>query len=246
MEIDPEIRQVLDTLVSSINAAISDATHGERKQCRAIADQVCDTLLSNGLAYWQTVCHEHVWAHPQNRWTTGVDVPHCHALIQKIMRQGFLDSEVKHPRCFERAPGAAGLQQLELNKKIHDRAEGYLPPAPKNHDMKFLAVACSHTMYGLKCIKAGCKTDVVDIALDGHISEERILSICESYSVPLQRGIKFLVIKWEVDSAIPALATFLQMCGNAGHGTENELTQAATLLQIDGMVRASIQAGVVA
>ena len=231
-EFDSHLKATLDEVLPAIREVVVKYMGGtDTKQIKTAGDAVCDLLVKAKLADYMVLKDEFIWAHPKNRFETGVDYVHCHNLIEKIMKQGFLQSELKQPRCFERSPGFVGLSEFDFNKKLFERSEGQLPE-PENNTVRYLSFACTHTVFGLKCMRASCLTANTEISMDGRISKDRIFGECSSYKEPYENGMRWLVVRWEVNQALPELADFLQQCGNAGHGTEEHQSQLATLLQI--------------
>ena len=53
-----------------------------------------------------------------------------------------------------------------------------------------------------------------------------------SFKDPLENGMPWMVVRYQVGQACPGLASLLQEAGNAGHGIERLQTKVQTLLQI--------------
>eukprot|EP00959_Pyramimonas_sp_CCMP1952_P111822 2338939-Pyramimonas_sp.AAC.1 len=230
--VDTAISQVMDRVIPGIKEQIQEHYNGTASQIKAAAEGICSTLLANGLAYEQVVAvSQNMGVHPKNRFSTGVSIQKVHALITRIMEQGWVKTELRSPRAFEKAPGEVGHEQWLFNKRLVDASDGYLAPI-ESHHCRFLSVSCSHTFQGVRCLVNGVKTDCSELAISNRISLEKVLSKCPSYNMPISEGCKVLVVKWEVDRRCPDLADFLQRAGNSGNGSEQLQDQLQTLLEV--------------
>lgn len=94
---------------------------------------------------------------PHNRDGFGISVKDCHDLIRSITEVGFCSSETA-PVCAELDP--FDREPLAFNERLTMEAQGYLPPCPH---MRFTSLAGSHLDAGLRCIAAGCKSDIAEL-----------------------------------------------------------------------------------
>eukprot|EP00959_Pyramimonas_sp_CCMP1952_P161035 3367531-Pyramimonas_sp.AAC.1 len=103
--------------------------------------------------------------------------------------------------------------------------------------MKILAVSCAHTLMGLRCARRGVKGFDEELIDDvGHISKDKVYSLCPSYAKPVAEGLRWLVIRSQVDKAVEGFANFVQESSNLGHGAERLQSKVQTLLQIHDMI----------
>eukprot|EP00959_Pyramimonas_sp_CCMP1952_P331328 6938146-Pyramimonas_sp.AAC.1 len=60
----------------------------------------------------------------------------------------------------------------------------------------------------------------------------QVVAVNPSQADALDNGLEWVIIRKEVEAAVPGLPYYLAECGNAGHGTERIQTKLQTLLQI--------------
>ena len=70
----------------------------------------------------------------------------------------------------------------------------------------------------------------------------QVLAANSSQSSALENGLEWVVIRKEVERAVPGLPNMLSECGNAGHATERLQTRLQTLLQIFNMGQRNMEA----
>lgn len=229
--------------VKAIMASASKTADGKK----AAGDKVLAILLMHDLAYKDTLKMQHVAIHPQNRFGAGVSPSDVITHIQNIIRDGWSWPEVHdRARAFEKQLGEKGRQQIQKNKDWVAESEGMLAPIVEE-DIRVFTIATTHTTQGLRAIlnsTLGC-SDPKLTSSDGRFSKEKIIEISTAIQGPLESGIEFLVIRREVETAIPDLPTFLQETGNIGHSTRNTLTKMQAMLQIHrmGVANADANAG---
>ena len=219
--------------VASIKAMIAEYSDPNM----SVADSCIDKLVAADLAEEYKGPLDSIGCHPENRNKVGVEGVDVHDLVDKISKpgKGWSWSELRSPRAFEKAPGRKGEAQLAFNKKMVELAQGLL--APVSDHMRILSVTCSHTVSGVRCIKAGTKTTIKELANeDGRLDANKLFARCPSYREPVEKSIPFIVIDWRVEEAIPMLPNYLSEAGNGGHGMEQKQTQLQTLYQLHRML----------
>ncbi len=229
----------LDTVCPKINDLIKKYNEGEsRSKKEALGDMIVQLLLDSKLAYAERRPNEGVWVHPQNRFGAGLDTTDVHALLHLIVTEkGWSWAACAKARAIEMNPsGDVHKRQLEFNQKLSSAADGFLAPVDP-HDRAILSIACSHTVAGLRAVNAGCKTVKEDMAVDGMLNKEKVMDISPSLREPLQTGLPWVVIRFQVEERCPDIAGFLQMAGNGDHGTARVQTKTQTLLQIHAFAR---------
>jgi hypothetical protein len=70
------------------------------------------------------------------------------------------------------------------------------------------------------------------LTVNGRISMRKVIERQPSFETPLNKGINFLVIKWEAADAMPEIVQLLMEAGNAGHFVARSLTEVQTCMQI--------------
>lgn len=217
-----------------INAVIGRCQDSAAAQLKAAADEIIQLLLENNLAHYDTVSIERIAPHPSNRFGSVVNPVDVHKLLALILAAGFSASEMTGALAFEIMPGEQGDNQFQKYEHVQQMSDDSLPQLHRGN-IKILTVCCSHTVSCLNCIEQGLRAlPELDqkYLTDGRISKEKVIGECPSIRSPLAAGVKFLVIRHQVDAACPQLATFLQEAGNAHKGVERLPSQLQFMIQI--------------
>ena len=155
---------------------------------------------------------------PHNRDGFGISVKDCHDLIRSITEVGFCSSETA-PVCAELDP--FDREPLAFNERLTMEAQGYLPPCPH---MRFTSLAGSHLNAGLRCIAAGCKSDIAELVhSSGRLSLDVIKDIDPLYAEAVTSGLRWRVISFEPLREFPEMKGLIQSASNAsGHLAKGE------------------------
>ncbi len=62
------------------------------------------------------------------------------------------------------------------------------------------------------------------------------------YGTAIDKGITWLLIRWQIDRACPKLAAFLQEAANSGHGKERHETTIQVMVQLHSRMQANLKA----
>jgi len=228
-----------------VNQLIAKALdEGDKASMMAEADAICDRLLKEDKAYYDTPVPRQVGFHGDNRMGDGINPSGCYENLVQVSARGFSKHKVALARAFEVRPGEDGDEQRKMNVDVAEKSHGLLPRINGN-DIRMLTVSCTHTHGGIRCVAMGGKPpadadwstpmhfkwgDV--IGPDGAISKEKFLEKFHSYTEVVNEGMKILVIRSAVEIACPRLPWFLQEAGNAEHGAEQVQSRLQTMLQI--------------
>ncbi|CAK0898044.1 unnamed protein product [Prorocentrum cordatum] len=227
--IQGEINQLIDPHYDTSTGEVkSDMT-----QMKSTSDKLCELLLQHSLAYWSTSENEKVWPHPKNRFEMGLDPVDVHELLDFITGCGWSWSEVGKPIAFESIPQDKPGHQEQLGF-IHALVQGSggMLPSMTPELVKLLSVTSSHTVASVKIVEAGCRTFLKDLSHNGFLSKEQVLAKDPGFAAPMKDGLKWLCIRWEVESRCPNLPAFLQEAGNQHHGANRTVTKVQTMLQV--------------
>ena len=181
--------------------------------------------IGAGLTYRRPIFGRYCGVHPGSRAGAGLDFVHAQNLALMISFRRFSVRELDEPICFE----AAGTEtaesakrrdlQLEFNARTFAKAEGYLRTIP-HYDLMYLPVTHSHTFAALNIIEGGCKGLHKELTGgDGNIDRQKVLELRPSWKKPMQKGIRCIVFRRELEEACPQLPAFLSRAGNQHLGS---------------------------
>ena len=192
--LDLELQQHLERLAPSINskcAELRSSVNPADVQIKSVVDGMIAQLMECGLAYeeWVQSC-DAFGPHNDNRWGAGLDALDVHTLLQKILRTGWSQPQTSGALAFEIAKGKRFDKQWEFQEKVFRRSGGMIARVLKQN-LRFLTLACSHTIAGVRAVKHECKTPLSDYAdSEGRLSKAKVLAMCKSYEAPLTHGMK--------------------------------------------------------
>ncbi len=240
----PNVAAAILHIAPQVNKLIAEAREGdEQSSKKALGDTIVAMLIANGLAYEEVIRNGAVGVHDANRFGAGLLPADVIILHAEIIRDGWSWHEVLgRARAFEVAPGAKGHAQLGANLSLWQASGGMLAPVIRE-DIRILSVGCSHTVAGLRCGAASTLVpqDVADkvtgmplerVTTNQRWSMSKIVDVCPSIKEAYEKGMKWVVVRHEVEAACPDLPSFLQEVGNVGHSTRKKNTMIQTLLQI--------------
>ena len=157
-----------------------------------------------------------VGVHPNNRENTGLVPIDVHDLLLHIVNQGWSWKAVDALAC-EIPPTDEGKAWRDFNQKLMISSDGLLAASCPGA-LEILTVRGSHTSACVRCYALGSKGVHPELCEDGAISKSKILSKQPSMAEPLDKGIPFLTLRWQLVQACPKLMEVLSRTGNASHG----------------------------
>eukprot|EP00959_Pyramimonas_sp_CCMP1952_P190116 3977123-Pyramimonas_sp.AAC.1 len=131
-------------------------------------------------------------------------------------------------------------KQWQFQEKLVSRSDGMLAKLHK-HDLRYLTLAGSHTIAGVRAVKHGCKTTLDEYAdSEGRLSRDKVVAMCKSYELPLESGMEWTIVRYQVDLACPLFADVVQEAGNASNDTHRKTTAVQSLLMIHQMAQSNV------
>eukprot|EP00959_Pyramimonas_sp_CCMP1952_P468864 9493952-Pyramimonas_sp.AAC.1 len=181
---------------------------------KASGDSIVTWLLDAGLAYVETLAVKHIGVHPKNRHGLGLDIQTVQSVLKDITTHGWSDIEVAGARAFEKSENPDIRKvQCEFQDFLYNTSDGYLA-AMAHEDLRILTVASSHTVAGARCVKAAAKSDNEELTTNGRLVVDKIMAKSPAYKRPLEHGVQFTTIRWQVEERIPELPDFLARASN--------------------------------
>ena len=211
------------------------AKGASKDQKRAVAEEIIDKLLLGGLAKVVRLRNQQVAIHPENRYRIGVDPCEAHALLGRIVCDGYSEHELGARWAFAPAPAGSGEshQQEIFNRNLVDKSDGMLPRHVWT-DVLALAVSSSHTVTAFKCAVAAVRSEEDFLCDDGRVSLLKVKQMCPSITPVLDNGMAWTIVDSEAASRIPLLPSFLGDAGNKTHGAQRRITSLQALSKIHG------------
>ncbi len=146
-----------------------------------------------------------------------------HDLLLCICNSGWSWKECAGALASEIPASEMGQQWRAANQQLAEKSDGFL--APYNPDLlEILTGRGSHTTAAVRAYKLGCKGIHDEVCNEGMISKHKILDKEPSMAEPLEKGMKYTVIKKEIVVACPRLMEILSRTGNASHGVARTQT----------------------
>ena len=190
-----------------------------------LADEIIKSLLLLQAAYVQTIHPKNVGIHTANRDGMGVVEESVHGILVDIHEDGFVWSAVEAACCFEDQPDG---RHAKFTKDMCNEE-----PALANFDnVKFASVACTHTNQALAAANDGCLTEHEAIAFGGRISKAKLSEKNANMRTALDTGLRWTVIKSNVDTKYPRLAEIIQRAKNKVGQTQRRPDMWQTLMHI--------------
>ena len=173
---------------------------------------------------WHPVWH--VIVHPDNREggvLVSVDV---HDLLRQLFHNGWNWTRVD--ACAAEIPdGPEGDRWVSKYTKVIQQSNGLLPKPLPRDQLKIATARGSHTTSSVHVLDASipCKGIHPELCSeDGKISKSKILEKQPSLRQPIDKGIKYFVIKKQLVDACPKLMAMLARTGNVVHTTYRATT----------------------
>ena len=200
-----------------INKDIQDFLDGKCSDgVQVFQERLLSLIKTAGLSDIRWVFVGKAGVHPVNRENTGLVPIDVHDLLRTIVHQGWSWREVDALGC-EIPPTPEGQRWRDFNKQLTTSSDGLLAFSGPDA-LEILTVRGAHTTVCVRCYALGSKGLHPDLCVDGVLSKSKILSLQPSMSKPLEKGIPYLKLRWQLVQACPKLMEVLSRTGNAGHG----------------------------
>jgi hypothetical protein len=161
--------------------------------------------------------------HPDNREGCGLVPMDVHDLLELIVAAGWSWGECAGALASEIPPNEKGQEWRAFNKMLAENSDGLLPECLPDL-LEIVSARGSHTTSGVRCIQMGSKGVHESLCTGGVISKSKILETQPSMAEPLDKGMKYTVVRWQLVEACPRLMEVLSRTGNASHGVARTQT----------------------
>ena len=211
--------------------ALIKMAHETGKNVSAV-DAILDRLEESHLAYRMSLPPPVVGINPLNRDSYGVSEPEVHALGSEIVSMGWSWHACKHAVCIEDTEG----QEIAIfSAKIKNATDGLQSAAPG--EVRFGSLACTHTNQFLCCVLGAVPTAQDNLAVDGHMSAEKLKKEDEGIAKALTQGLEWLVLKAAVAKLYPELPSLVQAARNQPGQSQRMESEMQMLLRISTLAR---------
>ena len=214
---DMTIQERVAVVAPIVNDMLSTYTGGVNKEgIQTFQNKLVKLIIDSGCADYRWVRCSKAGCHPDNRDRTGLVPIDVHDLLRIIVLVGWLWSECQGALACEIPPNEAGKAWREFNAKLIAGSDGLL--AKLNcHELEIVTARGSHTTALVNCMEFGTRGIHEEVCREGVISKAKIVELQPSMQEPCDKGLHYLVIRWQLVEVCPALMEMLARSGNAGH-----------------------------
>jgi hypothetical protein len=231
---DVPIDEAVQIVAPMLNKRIEDFEACRSKDgVQTFQEHLLATIVAANLSVVRWVKVDNVGVHPDNREKAGLVPVDVHDLLLRISASGWSWKAVDALAC-EIPPTSIGAQWRDWNASLAKASDGLL--APVNRDLlELLTGRGSHTTASVRCYKYGTKGFHDDLCIDGFVSQSKIVERQPSMAEPLEKGLPYLVIRWQLVVACPRLTEVLSRTGNAAHGVARVQTTLQALKRVHAL-----------
>ena len=206
-----------------INKLIDEFEKGDQSGIQAFGAQLREIVTNAGLAAKVRIHHSQLCPHEDNRDGELLIPIAVWQLLLKISRKGWSSIECSLALSCGIPPNDVGERWKAKAMRLHARSDGLLPPyAPEL--LTAATAAGSHTTAVLRLldwaekVKVPCPDDAYnELCEGGFLSTPKIVAKQPSFKAPLQDGIEYTHIRWELVAMVPQLMRVLSQSDNAKH-----------------------------
>ena len=185
-------------------------------------EKLMQLLEGAGLVDIKNVSVAKVGVHPCNRDGAGLVPVDVHDLLLHIVKNGWSHTAVD-AMAIEIPPSVEGQTWREFNEQLCNESDGLIAAVDKEA-LEVVTVRGSHTTAAVRAMLAGCKGIHDEMCTHGKLSFSKISELQPSMQEPAAKGIVYKVVKHQLATACPTLATVLSRTGNALHGVHRHVT----------------------
>ena len=210
----------IDEQVASLASWINDSIEKFLKSNEGVQpfqEKLLAAIKEAGLSDERWIDTFKVGVHPDNRDNCGLVPVDVHELLAIIVAAGWSWRECDGALACEIPPNALGNSWRAFNDVLAKKSDGYLADCASDH-LEVVSARGSHTTAGVRCVHFGSKGIHDHLCTDGRISRSKIIERQPSMREPLDKGMKYIVIRWQLAEACPRLMEILSVTGNASHG----------------------------
>ena len=210
----------IEEQVASLAPWINDAIEkflASNEGVQPFQEKLLAAIKEAGLSDERWIDTIKVGVHPDNRDKCGLVPVDVHELLAIIVAAGWSWRECDGALACEIPPNALGNLWRAFNDALAKKSDGYLADCASDY-LEVVSARGSHTTAGVRCVHFGSKGIHDDLCTDGRISRSKIIERQPSMREPLDKGMKYIVIRWQLAEACPRLMEILSVTGNASHG----------------------------
>ena len=213
----------VEVVAPILNKRIEDFEAGRLKDgVQTFQEQLLVLIESAALSDRRWIMVDKVGVHPDNREKAGLVPVDVHDLLRRITANGWSSKEVDALAC-EIPPTEEGAAWRAFNTQLAANSDGLLA-AVNPDDLEVVTGRGSHTTASVRCYRFGTKGFHEELCVDGVVSRAKIVDQQPSMAEPLDKGINYLVIRWQLVQACSRLMEVLSRTGNASHGVARQQT----------------------
>ena len=222
-----------------INKWVSDFNLGKVVDGdEAVQNKICSELDRVGLLRVATVKVRQVITHPDNREKRMLVAIDAQDLLKELCSRGWNPQRVDAMAC-ELPPTGHPVRAEWIQKydSVIKKSKNLLAPIENEDELLLATGRGSHTTAAARLYdsKTPVKGVHSNLCHEGFISQSKIYELQPTMRYPIDNGIEYKTLYWEVAIACPQLMEFLSRSGNSVHGTYRKastLQHAQRLFQV--------------
>jgi len=237
--------------------AIAEFDAGSGMAIQSIADSLRKLLEEHDMSYVDTLNPLFVGVEKINRNYMMLDPQNVWTLLCSILKNGWSWKEVELAFACEIIPDSyknvdndhLGQSVRDANVKLAQQSNGQLAPYEANQ-LRVATIINSHTTAMLRLINYAVGNQVAvdpellkdpsfvklnDVVVNGYLSKQRVIEVCPSIKKPLEQGMAYTIIRWEMIAVMPRIIHLICEGDNAKHDTFQKETALQTMKNLHKM-----------
>ena len=205
-----ELASLAPEIVAKMKSLVDRGLHADQGKLMAVKDELRDLLLKHDLAEYRRVPPLRMGVHPANRDGQGISDKRAHALMAKIQSTGFswtacADNAV----AFETNPNANHIDACTV--QLSNFLDGLAAYSPGQ--VVAGSVGAGHLNQGLAGFLGNVPCDIDEISVEGRMDRSTVEHDV-NFKQALNEGLLFLVVRWQVEVAMPKMPQVFQSALN--------------------------------
>ena len=228
---------------TSFDGLYDDACNSDDAKMVQLIERMVKMLVDAGLAEIQYLQNSKVGVHPSNRGHKLLAAADVHSKGAAIVQAGFAYTLCGPERAiaFEVHPTSRHIQEWTCRLSS---CTGMFPWIVEVN-LKVGSVGCSHLAQFLNCVDAGCSTKESTLCRPGTSTMSKTMLVEQDavLGVALQQGLKWTVIKWQVEEKYPQLPGLIANAMNVEHHISQGETWSEQLSSIGNRASQQLASG---
>jgi len=199
----------LDSIITTVVDKFNDST-AERSQIVAFKDTLMDALERFGYCTEREMHVKSMGVHPLNRDGEGINAARAQTRVETIFKSGFSNKAIEHNLiAMEDHPIKKSIEKFTL--LICSRSPTYA--AYKKGEVKAGTLGAGHATHGFAQVYDERPCTIPGISEDGKWNKAKLFTD-KGIQKAVTIGMRYKIIRWEIDVAYPTVASIIQSALN--------------------------------